>query len=626
VFLSAAPAFGQALERTITVDPSGNANQTTISNAIAAIDDDRTVRWTVLVYAGTYNEAIVLDDVRENIDIIGVDGEAVVIVAPADMDAITIKGVGARNNTIRNVTIIADDDTADQGRGIVIDKEGTGSDPSAILIDGVTIQTNGDDSDGISFDSTASDVEIRNTRITTMDGHGIQMSEAGTAPTNMRIDSVTIRVAGDGKRGIDGAESDTVLISASDIKSEGDIGVESGDRFFFADCVVSTNSAVLNEPALRVNRKTGCRVANTEMSGARALQLGGANPVSSDVIFSGCSFNGHIEGMYVTAPGPDIVFQNCSIVAKNTGTSGALFAVYLDFDGAMDTTFQSCRIEAIGDATWSNKIVGVQVDNTTGTQFLDCEIIAASERVSSAVGDLNGIRCRLGSVIVVGGRVHASQGGFDKVVNGFDVHADETGNTAGHVFIDNVSFSSWIGRINATGRGPQAVTQVVNDISDADDDLILQSTTLPTAEDPVTPDAQPDVYRVLTVTGTGSGIGGKRVYIEGTNWGGDRIVEEFTMVESAEVKGKRPFRTVASILLPAGAVSQSVKVGVSNTLGLYSPIESEDAVLQQARAANVTSSYAFENVGTVDAVYSTVDVDLTLNGGDSVQWLLLAPR
>ena len=170
----------------------------------------------------------------------------------------------------------------------------------------------------------------------------------------------------------------------------------------------------------------------------------------------------------------------------------------------------------------------------------------------------------------------------------------------------------------------------MNDVSISDDDAILEETALTSiVVDDDNPDGQPDVYRVLSVTGNVFGMN-QDVYIVGTNWGGDRIAEKIKLNGAATVNGKRPFASVTSVILPAETNSgQTVKVGTSNILGLYYPIESSSDVLQQARATDTTTAYTFESVGTIgpDGVdYSTVDINGTLQDGDSVQWLLLAPR
>jgi hypothetical protein len=104
-------------------------------------------------------------------------------------------------------------------------------------------------------------------------------------------------------------------------------------------------------------------------------------------------------------------------------------------------------------------------------------------------------------------------------------------------------------------------------------------------------------------------------------------VEKITLSGAATVSGKRPFASVTSIILPArNQLGEKVKVGTTNILGLYYPLESVSDVLQQARATNITSAYTFETVGGIDEIYSTVDVSGTLQAGNSLQWLLLTTR
>ncbi len=154
--------------RTFTVDPSGNADYTTIQAAINAIvPANPAVQQTILIYPGTYAEALTLGAARDHVELRGVDRDAVIISVPMDSDGITIQGNGDRANTIENLTIIApDDDTPDKGRGIVI-KDNGGAAPSNIRIVGVRIETAGDTSPALDFEDACSDIEIREVFIRT---------------------------------------------------------------------------------------------------------------------------------------------------------------------------------------------------------------------------------------------------------------------------------------------------------------------------------------------------------------------------------------------------------------------------------------------------------------------------
>jgi hypothetical protein len=114
----------------------------------------------VLVNAGVYAEAVTLGATKANIDLVGIDRDSVVIRPPADTNAITIEGVGVRNNSIRNLRLETDDDDTNEGDGIVIRKSGAGADPSDIVIDNVTIILSGCVSDSIDVRDPASAIEV----------------------------------------------------------------------------------------------------------------------------------------------------------------------------------------------------------------------------------------------------------------------------------------------------------------------------------------------------------------------------------------------------------------------------------------------------------------------------------
>jgi len=217
-------AVGQAqLHRTLVVDKSDNYDHTSIQSAINdnRIGSDPSERWTILIYAGTYDtEAITLDDTQENIDLVGVDRDAVIIKPPTGYDAITIEGFGARNNSIRNLTI-----QTTSGHGIEIVKGGGGSDktPKAITIEGVTIEANGTGKDGISA-SAVQKLYVRDCDITANGRHGIGIADAAS---DIEIQDVRILCAGEASGGICFAAGVTdALIRDVTIRSARGNGIE----------------------------------------------------------------------------------------------------------------------------------------------------------------------------------------------------------------------------------------------------------------------------------------------------------------------------------------------------------------------------------------------------------------
>ena len=130
--------FGQhQYTRVKTVDPTdGKADYDTIQEAIDAIPDDPSVRYTVLIYGGTYNETIVFDTNEENIDLVGIDRDSVII-APTSGNAITCnQDSGGGKNGIRNLTV-----RPTAGHGILIGDDTT--------ISNVVIEAMGTDKNGI---------------------------------------------------------------------------------------------------------------------------------------------------------------------------------------------------------------------------------------------------------------------------------------------------------------------------------------------------------------------------------------------------------------------------------------------------------------------------------------------
>lgn len=84
----------------------------------------------------------------------------------------------------------------------------------------------------------------------------------------------------------------------------------------------------------------------------------------------------------------------------------------------------------------------------------------------------------------------------------------------------------------------------------------------------------PDVPRVLKVQpgGTAADLGNGMVEITGTNVEGKTITDKFQLVDSdtTEIDGTMAFKTVTSILVPAGeGAAGTVSVGYTNKLGLY---------------------------------------------------------
>ncbi len=364
------------LHRTRTVDKSGFADRTTIQAAVDSIAPPVNEKWTVLVYAGTYDEAVTLDPNHPNIDIVGVDPDAVIIAPPANTDAITIRGDGARNNTIRNLTIIT---SAGGGRGIVIREQTANGNPSAVGIDGVRIRATSGASTGIRIEGAADDVRIthcvieagndsrgvwvaphgvpsnfvrnlmiRDSRLLTRGGgtanwaidvahplDGFQLSNVylgldapgfalrlasgSEGSKDLNLDGVVIRATQGGNL-IDAALAATLRMNNCDI-----LNVDANFLVAVGDHTTITNCSLVIDKDFGPNRighddgaavqaagKSGLCISSSRLHGRE----GGLRLLKNcrDVVVSNCELGGVFYGVRLEC-GEDIQLQNCRLVA-----------------------------------------------------------------------------------------------------------------------------------------------------------------------------------------------------------------------------------------------------------------------------------------------------------------------
>jgi Right handed beta helix region len=585
--LASAPgvAWGQhSFEYTRTVDPSGNADHTTIQAAIDTITSNPPDRYTILIYAGTYTQNIELDDVQENIDLVGIDAQSVFI-APSTGDGVTITTgtESARHNALRNLTI-----RTTSGHGIVIER-GTGQgdeQPRDITIDNVIIDATGTDKDGL-YAPEVEELTVTNCDLTTADGHGINLftPAEGENPSDVEIQSTSINAGGSAKHGVE---------------------VDDGDRITFRSCTITSELA--------------CGIS---------LQTGSEHIDVLDSTIRG------VVGIRVLG-GDDVFVSNCQIIADDDATTSTLVvAIFFDrISGGgssppANIVAKDCDLTARADDTTPSMVAGVRTDTETFPRVLNCRISASS--LSSPTygvfaGEGNGLDP---NVIVIGGSVttlvddgESSSTTDEKQTEVFDLRQSDPVGGTGYLYASGVAMSKWRGPILPAERS-RSVVQRILDVAIADGDAILTTTLLITEEQPeVQPTGQPDVYRVLTATGGANA--GQDVYIIGTDWAGNTITDKIELDGTNTVTGNKPFKTVDHIILPARTeLLQTVRIGTAARLGLQSPIAATGNVLQLARMAANEDSYAVEaSVGQVDENYGTVG--LTITAGDSFEWTLEA--
>ncbi len=116
---------------------------------------------------------------------------------------------------------------------------------------------------------------------------------------------------------------------------------------------------------------------------------------------------------------------------------------------------------------------------------------------------------------------------------------------------------------------------------------------------------QPDVPRVLTVTGLNAASAGE-VQIIGTNVEGKVITDLFVLAGASTITGIYAFKTVTKVVIPVQTGGYStITVGTTNTLGLYHRLEAGQftirVVLDSTSAATSLDNQTFDSQPTVKA-------------------------
>jgi hypothetical protein len=105
-------------------------------------------------------------------------------------------------------------------------------------------------------------------------------------------------------------------------------------------------------------------------------------------------------------------------------------------------------------------------------------------------------------------------------------------------------------------------------------------TLLTTVQD-ITPTTQPDVARIVSITGTkaGGSLTGN-VVITGTNIRGEVITDTIAInTNDSEVFGVKAFKTITNIRVPVRVTSaDTVKIGVGDALGLDRCMEGDEVI------------------------------------------------
>jgi hypothetical protein len=529
-----------SFENTLTVDAdqSSSADYHEIQDAIDAVTNpSASNRWTILVYAGEYDEAITFEAhdseaAKPYVELVGVDRDSVIIAPSEKTDAVTCH----QYNTVRNLTIVATGDASATANGLIL-----------------------------------------------MDG---------CSALNLNIEVNADEDAG----GVHAAIK--TLVGSDDIR--------------ITDCTV----AAPNHPGI------GIWMQGSVASPAERVRI------------TDCSALGGFVGIRLMY-GDRILVENCRITGDNAAADLTEVAgLFVDrrssgpLDLRTDVRAVGCTIRARGHASESGtrefpQTVGVRSDVDSYPQLIDCDIEATADKeavfgVFSGAGSLNP------NLIITGGSITTSCDD-EKETDVWDLRRNDPDlQRTGTLPMSGTRCSKWLGPIEPA-LGARLVTQRVLDVAAADDDAIHPEYDLPSSEGEwvATNITNPDVYRVLTVTGNSSGMA-QTVYVRGTDWADNPITDAIELDGTTTAIGRKPFMTVDKVFFPARTDSgQKVRIGTSTRLGLYYPVSEAGDVVQLSKMAISEQSFTVEqSVGEVDSDYSTVAVDITT--GDSFEWLIEA--
>ena len=655
-----------SFSHTFTVDPSGSADYTTIQGAINAIPALSRPA-TILVYAGTYAEAVTLSD--PEIDIVGIDRKGVVINPPIDTDALTIKGNGERLNTIRNLTIWTDDDTAGEGRGIVIENNG-GADPTDITIDGVTFRIDGANSDAILLDDRAHSIEISDVTVLgaaedTIKGVCVTGGTSADPSLDITISNVVMLLDGCSAKGVtfeDEAENVTITGLFVRKPSFGGRGIEAefATNLTVENCdilahdgdglIVGPNT-IVRDSSIVVRKDYG----SDDGCGSSEDDKPGVTVKGSidGVVFDNCYLEGRLAGVTIGSGASDVTILASEMrggtagVSINGASDVSIANSSLDGDSALglgtgipapqhyglrvygttsNITVASSVLTAI--STTARDAMGVMVGDAPSDrplQVLDCVITA---RVSGT-GVAHGARSdAVEGLALIGGSVDALDAD-ERQTDLYDLYNPTEDNEI-HVRTTGTTFSRWFGEIGAAVGEEVDVQRVVN-IPSAGNATVLAATTLQAAERAITANiTSPYAYRVLSVTGNRPLMNGS-VIIIGKDWGNRPIADSIIVSGTITSKGVKAFRFVDKIILPPWTTTlngETISIGTTETLGLHAPISGAGDLLQIGQKASAASAYTLPAaVPTPDVVRGTVDISaLGPAANDSIEFTYRASK
>jgi hypothetical protein len=424
---------------------------------------------------------------------------------------------------------------------------------------------------------------IRNLTIKTASGHGIEIvkGEGASTPKGITIANCIIRADGTGARGIEVHTVEDLVVLRSEVRSDDAEGVH------------FDTSQGTPPPSLHKN-----------------------------VLFEGCTISGKAIGAEIQSFTSPFVIRNCTVEGRGPSSVGTVLGIRYDKPSSSQEVLEviASRVVAVNQATNGGETIALFRDpgsvRCVGSTFEARTATAAAYGIKG--GNYEDVRFEFIDCVFM------TSCDDERQSNVFDIWGEVTTGDK-DMFVRGCNFSKWFGVIQALGP-PRTQVERILSVNAASDTAIHGGIQLTGSEQEVaTGITNPDAYRALKIVGVGTWANSADVWIVGTNLAGDPITDKITLPSGSNpsAEGKKPFKTVTKIIVPAAEQGQlqTIKVGTTNKLGLSSPLSSSSDVLQWSKASGGVWQIQTSAL-TVDVNHATINPG-SISTGDSVEFTYL---
>jgi len=298
-----------------------------------------------------------------------------------------------------------------------------------------------------------------------------------------------------------------------------------------------------------------------------------------------------------------IPFGDCDAGKFRPNANGLEIHLWNDKDGEGSDTMTSVRIavrdpDGGADKVWTKqKWIEIKSNGVGGGDGIDDDAMTAFVKVGPnynlCLGDIPKGRYRILFV-----RLHTP------------TDAEE----------QNISFQIKVKHLDSATDLVEVIMLHFQDVRAAKDDYIHAAITGTGSEKEITDIINPDVPRNASITTTAVAAPEGVVKLEGTNNLGQSAEEGITIEAGGTVCGNVAWATLSKITIPAGvSASDTVKVGISDKIGLITSIDNVDNVFKKKINNEDKSS---EISGKVNKIYNTLDCATIAANAEITIWYI----